>query len=406
MQRPNPAQGFKADELSPDAIRQAAAAWYPQVVHWRRYLHAHPEPSFQETQTASYVCKRLTAIEGIQVEQPSPTSALGRLKGRGPGPVIALRADLDALPVQEAADIPFRSQKLGVMHACGHDGHIAILLGVAGILSQWRHRFCGEVRFIFQPAEELPPGGAADLIRAGILDGVQAILGTHLWVPLPVGMLGLADGPVMAATTTFDLTVLGRGGHAGQPHRAVDAIAVASQVVTHLQHLVARETDPLEPLVISVTRFRAGSTNNVIPELAELSGTVRSFNPSLSTTIAERMDAMTAAICQAHGASHRLTFHPGYGPVVNDPALTERIRHALQRFWPGDALTADVRTMAAEDFSAYQAVVPGCYLFVGAGNPEKGTVFPHHHPRFTIDEEALRYGMEALLGSVLALLKT
>ncbi|ADG05652.1 M20 family metallopeptidase [Kyrpidia tusciae] len=385
-------------------LEELAAAVKDDVVGWRRYLHAHPELSFQEENTAQFVYDTLRSFGGFELSRPTKTSVVARLIGAAPGPVVAVRADMDALPIQEENDLPFASTNPGVMHACGHDGHTAMLLGAARILSALRPRLRGEVRFLFQHAEELFPGGAQELVVLGIVDGVRAVIGAHLWIPLEVGKIGVKAGELMASPDRFRIVIRGRGGHAAQPHMTVDSIAVGAQVVTNLQHIVSRYVDPLDRLVVSVTRFMAGTADNVIPESAELWGTVRCFNPELRRQAPGWIERVVKGVTEAHGASYDMEYTHGYRPVINDPAVTALLREGLEEVFGAEAVVDAVPTMGGEDFSAYQSRAAGSFFFIGAGNPDKGITFPHHHPRFTVDEDALPLGVKALVAGVMKLL--
>src|SRR5215218_443111 len=352
------------------------------VVAWRRHLHANPELSFQEHETSRFVHDTLASFGGLDLERPTDTSVVARLHGDSPGRTLALRADMDALPITEETGVEFASRTKGVMHACGHDGHTAALLAVARTLVDRRAELRGEVRFIFQHAEELPPGGAAELVSAGALDGVDAVIGAHLVSTLEVGRTGVPDGPCTAAADVFSAKIVGRGGHGGFPHEAIDPIAVAAQAVTNLQHVVSRNTPPLDSVVVSVTRISAGKTDNIIPEAVELGGTVRTYREELRAQTRTAIERILDGVTAAHAATYELDYTLGYDPVVNDPDVTAVVRQAA-----GDDRVVDFDPlMAGDDFSAYLRAAPGCFFFVGAGG--EGS-FPHHHPRFTIDEEAL-----------------
>ena len=295
-----------------------------EVVEWRRHLHRFPELSFEEHNTSIYIEETLRSFGPIEVSRPTPTSVMGRLRGARPGRILAIRADIDALPIEEASGVPFASAHAGKMHACGHDGHTAMSLGVARVLSQlWEELdWAGEVRFLYQHAEELPPGGADEMIAAGVMEGVDWVIGAHLQSPVETGKVGVCDGAMLASPDIFHLTVEGRGGHAAEPHKTVDAIAIGAQLVTNLQHLAARMTDPMLPLVVSVTRFVGGHTHNVIPGSVEMSGTVRCMSPELRAEMPQRMEQIVSGITAAHGATYRFEYIHGYRPLVNDSAFT------------------------------------------------------------------------------------
>lgn len=355
---------------------------HEQVIEWRRHLHRHPEVSFHEHETAAFVASTLEEL-GVEVSRPTETSVLGRLRGAGAGPVVALRADIDALPITEQSGVEFTSERPGAMHACGHDGHTAMLLGAARELAAAGVP-AGEVRFIFQHGEELAPGGARELIDAGVMEGVDFVYGCHLWTPLAYGKVAAVPGDWMAAADFFEITVTGRGGHAGLPHTAVDTIACAAELVGSLQHIVSRRLDPLAPAVVTVGSFHAGDAPNVIPGEAVLRGTARSFAPDVRERIPELVEEIGQGVCAAHGAAFDLNFVFGYKPVVNDAAATELVRSVAA------AELAELDPiMGGDDFSAYLAEAPGCYAFVGAGG-----AYPHHHPRFVIDERALAIGTQ------------
>ena len=375
-----------------------------EVVGWRRHLHQNPELSFHEEETSRFVYETLESFGGLKLSRPTPTSVVARLVGEKPGRTVALRADMDALPITEENDFEFVSKNEGVMHACGHDGHTAMLLGAAKILSGMREEVEGEVRFVFQHAEELYPGGAQELVEGGVMDGVDAVFGIHLWSQLEIGKIGVVYGPMLASPDTFKITVEGRGGHAAMPHQTADAIAIGAQVVTNLQHLVSRNTDPLDNVVVSVTRFVGGTTHNVIPGSVELEGTVRTLDEEVRKEIPETMERIVKGVTGAHGASSSLEYQRGYRPVINDEEVTRVVEETAREVLGEGALEMMRPIMGGEDFSAYQQVTPGTFLFVGAGNQEKGITAPHHHPRFTVDEDALEKGVKMFVHTTFGLL--
>ncbi|WP_339276356.1 amidohydrolase [Paenibacillus sp. FSL W8-0426] len=368
-----------------------------QAIAWRRHLHRHPELSFQEHETSRYIAGILESFGGLEISRPTPTSVVAKLIGAHPGKTLALRADIDALPIEEEAPIEDASRNPGVMHACGHDGHTATLLAVAKLLSARKEQLRGEIRFIFQHAEEMPPGGARELVAAGVMDGVDWVVGEHLASLLPVGQIGIAYGEMMASPDNFTILVKGYGGHAGSPHRAVDVIAIGAQIVTNLQHIVSRNADPLERLVVSIAQFTAGASHNVIPDQAIIKGTVRSFSTEVREEAERQIERIAGGVASAHGASIELDYVYGYDPVVNDEGLTRTIEAVLVETFGRDAVVHQPPSMGGEDFSAYQRVVPGTFFNIGAGNVDKGIVYPHHHPKFMIDEEALQNGILAFV---------
>jgi amidohydrolase len=374
-------------------------------VSWRRHLHRHPELSFQEHETAGFIEGTLASFGGLELSRPTPTSVVGRLVTGQAGPVLALRADIDALPILEESGLPFASERDGVMHACGHDGHSAALLAVTRLLLGLRGQLRGEVRFLFQHAEEQLPGGARELIAVGALDGVDFVVGCHLVTSLELGMVAVPVGPFMAAPDTFSIVVEGTGGHAAAPHHTIDPIPIAAQVVTNLQHVVARETDAGERVVVSVTRIAGGSADNVVPESVELGGTVRTFSTELRDRTRAAMERVVVGIAQAHGARYRFDYTDGYLPVDNEPALAARVAAAARRALGEDAILTDFPpVMYGDDFSAYQREAPGVYFHAGARSEETGAVFPHHHPRFSFDERAMENAVAVFVETAFELL--
>jgi amidohydrolase len=369
--------------------RSLASEALADAVAWRRHLHRRPELSFQEHETARFVEETLASFGGLEITRPTETSVMARLVTGRAGPVLALRADIDALPIREETGLEFASEREGVMHACGHDGHTAALLAVARLLVGLRDHLRGEVRFLFQHAEELLPGGARDLVGAGALAGVDAVVGCHLISPLDVGKVAVSSGPFMASPDTFSIAIEGHGGHAAFPHESVDPIPIAAEVVLGLQHVVARETDPNERVVVTVARIAGGSADNIITESVELGGTVRTFSPETRERVRTALERIVAGITQAHAAAYRFEYVEGYLPVDNDVELATRVAAAARRALGDEALIEIEPIMGGDDFSAYQQVVPGVYFMVGARSEESGATFPHHHPRFTIDERAM-----------------
>jgi amidohydrolase len=378
-------------------LNQLAEETKEQVIAWRRHLHQNPELSFQEEKTSQFIFDTLQSFGNLEISRPTKTSVVARLIGPEPGKTLAIRADMDALPIQEENTFEFASQNPGVMHACGHDGHTAMLLGTAKILSGLKEHIKGEVRFIFQHAEELFPGGAEEMVEAGVMDGVDLVIGTHLWSPIEKGKVGVVYGSMMASPDTFWITVNGKGGHAALPHQTIDSIAVAAQVVTNLQHIVSRNTDPLDSLVISVTQFLGGTTHNVIPGSVKIWGTVRSFDPALRESIPAKMERVVKGITEAHEASYEFKYEFGYRPVINDNEVTTVIEETVREVFGEEALDMMRPNMGGEDFSAFMEKAPGCYFYVGAGNEEKGITYPHHHELFTVDEDALEIGVKTFL---------
>ncbi|WIY61964.1 M20 family metallopeptidase [Bacillus arachidis] len=371
------------------------------LIEWRRHFHRYPELSFQEEKTSQFIYDILQTIPHLEISRPTKYSIMARLTGKRPGKTIAIRADMDALPIREENQFEFVSKNPGVMHACGHDGHIAMLLGTVYTLVEQREKIQGEIRFLFQHAEENFPGGAGEMVAAGVMEDVDYIIGAHLWASLEVGKVGVIYGPAMAAPDVFKITIEGKGGHAGIPHETVDSIAIGTQVVTQLQQIVSRLTNPLDSLVLSVTQFHAGTTHNVIPEQAKIEGTVRSLKHELRGQTAQRIENIVKHITEAYGATYHYSYEYGYRPVVNDEWVTQLVENTALELYGRERVSRLQPTMAGEDFSAFLQKAPGTFFFIGAGNKEKGIVYPHHHPRFTIDEDALPIGVEVFVKSVL-----
>jgi amidohydrolase len=387
------------------ASRLVSSDLEARAIGWRRHLHAHPELSFEEHETSAFVEQTLRSLGGLEIERPAGTAVVARLRGARPGKVVVLRADMDALPILEENDVPYVSTRPGVMHACGHDGHTAMLLAAAQILVERRDELAGEVRFVFQHAEELPPGGARDVVDAGVVDGVDLIAGVHLLSALETGKVSSVAGAVMAAADLFTLDVIGRGGHGGFPHETVDPVAVAAQVVTNLQQIVARETDPFDSVVVSVTTLVGGTARNVIPGSVQLGGTVRTLSLARRAEVRDAMERVISGVTSAHRATYRFDFEVGYDPVVNDRDASAAVRQAVIAELGESALVEVPPVMGGEDFSAYGAAAPAAFFWVGSGNDALGTMFPHHHPRFDIDEAALRDGIAVFARTALDALR-
>lgn len=374
------------------------------VIAWRRYLHQYPELSFQEEKTSQFVYETLQSFGNLELSRPTRTSVVARLLGREPGKVLAMRADMDALPIQEENEFPFASQNPGIMHACGHDGHTAMLLGAAKILSHWKDQIKGEIRFIFQHAEELPPGGAQEMVKEGVMEGVDRVIGIHLMSTVPFGEIGIGYGTMTSANDTFGIRIQGKGGHSSMPNDTIDPIAIGAQVVSNLQHIASRNCDPMEKFVLSVTSFHGGDALNVIPDTVTLGGSVRSFNPKLRDHVPELMEKIIKGITEAHGASYQFDYQRGYSPVINDDKVTNLIEETILDVWGEDTLLKIPPMMGSEDFSSFANEVLGCFIFVGAGNWEKGIIYPHHHPKFTVDEDSLEIGVKLFVNSAFKLL--
>ncbi|MBI3946169.1 MAG: amidohydrolase [Armatimonadetes bacterium] len=369
-----------------------------EVVATRRDIHAHPELGLQERRTAGLVGERLRAL-GLEVRTGvGVTGVVGLVEGGRPGPTVMLRADMDALPLQETGDVPYASQVPGVMHACGHDAHTAMLLGVARILAGQRAELAGRVKLVFQPAEE-GGGGARLMVADGVLrqPAVSAAFGLHVWNSLPIGTIGILTGPLMAATDALTLRVRGRGGHAASPHEAVDPIITAAHFLMAAQTAVSRSTDPVRPAVFTVGSIHGGEARNIIPEEVVLEGTLRTLDAGVRERMLRRLEAILQGVTAAHGGDYVFDHRPGYPVTVSDAACAELAREVSREVVGAERVVAPPPTMGGEDMSYYLQEVPGCYLWLGSANAAKGLAQPHHNPRFDFDERAMGIGVEVLV---------
>lgn len=376
---------------------------FPKVVELRRDFHANPELGYQEVRTAEVIAKTLEGL-GITVKKNvAKTGVVGLLDTGKPGPTVALRADIDALPVKDAKKVEYASRVEGVCHACGHDGHTAILLGVAMVLSKLKEEFSGKVKFIFQPCEEHLPGGAKFMIEEGVLEDprVDNIFGLHLWTNYPIGKVGVKAGALMAAPDSFAIEILGKGGHGSAPHQAIDAVVIAAQVVQALQTIVSRSVDPLDPAVVSVGVMQAGYGFNVIADTAKIIGTVRTFKERTRAVIKKRMEEIVKGITSAFNADYRIEYTEGYPALINDEKVAEFVKKIAEETLGAENVWEAEPVMGGEDFAYFLQKVPGCFVFLGARNEEKGIVYPHHHPEFDFDEDAMLLGMELMVKYVL-----
>jgi amidohydrolase len=396
--RADGARGISGEGDGVMTVKETLQSLYPDMVRWRRHLHRHPELSFQEHETSRMVADLLESW-GLEVRRGiAGTGVLARLEGGIPGRTIALRADMDALPIQDGKACDYASRVPGVMHACGHDGHTAELLAVARYYSLHREETQGTRVFLFQPGEEVLPGGARAMIEEGALDGVDAVFGVHLWSLLPYGVVATRPGPMMASPDEFDLEIIGKGGHAGLPHASVDALAAGASLVSSLQYIVSRSVNPLDAAVVTVGQFHAGTSNNVIAQSCRLSGTARSFTPEVRSLVRSRLEEVIRHVCEMHGAEYKYQYMEGYPPVFNDEAEAARVLAASSRELPEcRVITADP-VMAGEDFSYYLQERPGCFIFVGAGRDD-GASPPHHHPMFDIEEKAMLIAARVLVAT-------
>ena len=363
-----------------------------EIVDLRRDFHQHPEIALKEFSTAKKVDGILKGLEIETKMMVNRTGVRGILRGSLPGKTIALRADLDALPVQEETDLPYKSKNAGAMHACGHDAHVAMLLGAAMVLAEWKKELNGNVVFIFQPAEETGDG-AKPMIEEGVLEGVDGIFGLHVYVPMGFGILGYKPGPFMAAGDFFDVKIMGKGGHGGLPHLAIDPIAIAANAISTLQTIVSREVDPLESAVVSICKMEAGrGAYNIIPDSATFGGTIRSHSPELREYLSRRLKEILEGVTSAMRGSYEFNLMSKFPAVINEEKMTELVVKVAQGLLGKDKVSQMKPLMGSEDFSYYLQKIPGTFVFLGVENKEKGIIYPQHHPRYDIDEDILPIG--------------
>jgi amidohydrolase len=382
-------------------FRLEAEKLYDYMVNQRRDFHRHPELGFQEIRTANIVAETLQKL-GLEVQRGvGQTGVVGLLEGRRPGPVVLVRFDMDALPIQEENRVEYASHTPGVMHACGHDGHTTMGLALAQILTRYQDDLVGTVKFVFQPAEE-GLGGAFAMIADGVLQNPRpdVALAMHLWTPEEYGKVRVVEGPCMASSSVFTLTIQGHGGHGAAPHLATDPILAGAHIVSALQSIVSRNVNPQDSVVVSIGQFLAGTTFNVIPDRAVLKGTVRSYDNDLHRMIYRRILEMARNMAIAFSCEATMETIAIVAAVNNAPEPTAVVRRAASLIMGADNLV-EHRTMASEDMGYILEEIPGCYFFVGASNPEKGFIYPHHHPRFDFDERAMIDGV-AIMGQAIA----
>ena len=372
----------------------------------RRDFHAHPELGFHEVRTAGIVAKELTAL-GLEVATGiGGTGVTALIEGTTPGPVVLLRADMDALPIVEETGAPYASQNPGVMHACGHDGHTAILLTVAKMLCAHRDELAGTVKLIFQPAEE-GMGGAEKMIDAGVLENprVDTVLALHLWNEKPLGWIGVPDGPAMAGAEYFKIKVRGKGGHGAVPHLAVDPVLASAQIVSALQGIVSRNVAPLQAAVVSVCTIHGGEAFNVISPEVEMTGTIRSFEPAVRARVLERFNKTVNAVADAMGCQAEIDVQRLTPATINSPEIAAKIQSVARKLFPETVVDAtNYTTMGSEDFAFVLEKVPGCFFFIGSANPGKGLDAGHHHPKFDFDENALPRAAALMAAAAIAAL--
>ena len=353
----------------------------------RREFHRYPEPSWGEERTASRVEEELSAM-GIEHQRIAKTGVIGFIRGGKPGKTLALRADMDALEIIELNDLAFKSEIEGMMHGCGHDGHTATLLGAAKILQNKKEELCGNIKLIFQPAEEYVEGAKA-MIAEGCLDGVDAILGIHLWANLPTGVVSVEAGPRMASSDNFIIEVTGKGGHGAMPHQTVDAVVVGAAIVRDLQTIASRKSSPLDPVVVTIGRFDGGTRFNVISQAAKLEGTARCFTEELRDDLEAHIKLIANEVAKSYRASVKIEYSRGVAAVQNHESCSTIAAGSVAKILSPEAVQPMIKTTGSEDMAEYLLRVPGLIAFVGTADPQKAEIFPHHNPRFDLDEDSL-----------------
>lgn len=384
-------------------IKEEIALLQEELIELRRDFHMHPELGYKEHRTSKIVYDYLLDL-GMEVSMMTKTGVVGLLRGGKEGKTVMLRADLDALPQEEKTGLPYQSVNKGIMHACGHDGHTAMLLVAAKILSKHKDEIYGNVKFVFQPNEE--DAGALNMINEGVLENpkVDAAFGIHLWTPIESGKIGLSAGPVMAAMEEFELNIFGKGGHTSAPHTAVDTLLAACAVVQGLQSIQTREIDPLLPLTIMVGKINGGTGRNIIADKVNIGGTIRFLfkdDQRDKVILLEKIERLVKGICYASGVQYDLKFYTSNPAVMNDKNMVEYVKQSVKETYGDDNNIVPYLCLAGEDFAEFTQRVPSAFYFIGAGNKEKGTDYPHHHPMFNIDEDALKFGVEMHVRSVL-----
>lgn len=384
-------------------IKQQVTSNASELVALYRDFHAHPELGFQEFRSQEKISDYLANL-GLKPRKIASTGVVTELKSTRPGPTILLRTDMDAIPVTEETGLPYASETPGVMHACGHDGHMAMLMVAAKILTGMSDEIAGTIKFLFQPNEE--DAGAYKVVEEGIMSApdVDSVFGLHLWSQCPIGQIDIIDGPQMAASHYFKLKIKGHGGHAGFAHESTDPVFIASLIIQAVQGIQTREVNALDPVVIIFTQMNAGTSTTIVPEVAELTGSIR-FLYAGGEALFKRFEQVISHICAAYGAEYELEFKKGNTLVENHPETAALVRTAAAEVVGPKQVTTKIRTMAGEDFSDYLAHATGVFAFVGFNNPEKNANYPHHHPKFTIDEDALAIGTELHIRVALKMLE-
>lgn len=373
----------------------------PKVVEWRRHFHQYPELSFDEVETTKFLINEIEKLGNVAITRPTDTGLVARIKGAEDGPTIALRADIDALKMPEMTGVEYASRNEGVMHACGHDAHTAMLMGVLSVFSKNQQDLKGEFVFIFQHAEEKPPGGAIEMVKANVLEGVDAIIGQHVSSITEVGHMGLLVGPSSANSDCFEIVVSGRGGHAAKPEMCIDPIPVSTQIVTAMQQIVSRTISPIDSTVVSVTRINGGTADNVIPDKVTIGGTVRTYTDKNRKKAYERICTIASNLSEAENCTATVEYTWGYPtPINTQPHVDAMCALADEFYGVGTAVTMEP-SMGGEDFAYFLEKVPGCIMYLGVKNPEKGCIYLGHNTKFQIDEDAFEMGVTMMANGAL-----
>lgn len=373
---------------------------HQEMIDIRRYLHQYPEPSFKEEKTAKYIADFYEDLGIPYQTKVGGNGVIATLKGGKPGKTVALRADFDALPIQDEKDVPYKSKVDGVMHACGHDGHTATLLSLAKAIQPFQNELPGTLVFLHQHAEEYAPGGAKPIIDSGVLDHVDAVFGTHLWATIPVGVMQTSKDIFMAGADRFEITIQGQGGHGGYPHETKDAIVIGADLIVQLQQIISRRIDPLQTAVLTIGKFEAGNAFNIIADKAKLIGTMRYLDTRVQEQVIEEMERIIKGVCVANEASYTLNYEKGYPPLVNHAEEAELVLQASKNVPEITTREEVIPVMGGEDFGYYLLEKPGTYFFTGA--QKVGNEYPHHHPKFDIDERALPIAAKTLIEAYFA----
>lgn len=382
-------------------FKENIEAVIPKVKAWRQHIHKYPEPSFEEFKTTEYIIDQIKDFADLKYARVSPTGIVVRLETGKPGPVIALRADIDALKMTENSGVEFASCHEGVMHACGHDTHTSMLLGALHVMYERRAELEGTFVFLFQAAEENFPGGAKELVEKGVLDDVDAIVGQHVGVNLKVGQIGTRPGYLMANSDEFEITFIGRGGHGSSPHLCLDPLVVAAQVVTALQNLVSRHLAAKDSGVLSVTQFNSGTAYNIIPDTATIRGTVRTYTKENRAFFEQMMGQIVEKYAAASDLEFAYKYNKGYGTLYNTPELTKVVMEVADELYGSGTAQTINPSMGAEDFSYYLEKVPGVFYFLGVRNEELNCIYPTHNTKFRVDEEAFSVGISVMINTAL-----